>query len=73
MADLFDPKATFVEEDTPVYHPQDALAKSARAAALTGAAGLFFASVQNTVAKEQIGPFGVFTRFGGTIGLMGTS
>ena len=37
---------------------------------MTGAAGLFIASVQNTVAKEQVGAFGVFTRFGRTIGIL---
>lgn len=31
------------------------------------------AAVQNTVAKENVGAFGVFTRFGRTIGLFGTA
>ncbi len=73
MADLVDPKVTYPEEDSTTYEAQDALGHSARSAALTGAAGLFLASVQNTMAKQQIGPFGVFSRFGGTIGIMGTS
>jgi len=70
MGDLVDPHPNYDVEDSPVYQPQDALGRSARSAVLTGAAGLFIASVQNTVAKEQIGPFGVFTRFGRTIGLL---
>lgn len=70
MADLVEPKAIHGDEDQ-IYHPQDALAISTRSATLTGAAGLFLASVQNTVAKEQIGAFGVFSRFGGTVGLFG--
>jgi len=65
MADLVEPKVILDES----YHPQDALGASVRSATLTGAAGLFLASVQNTVAKENVGAFGVFTRFGRTIGL----
>ncbi len=69
MGDLVDPKPTYDD----VYEPQDALGASIRSAALTGAAGTFLAAVQNTVAKENYGPFGVFTRFGKTIGLFGMS
>ncbi|KAK5261583.1 hypothetical protein LTR40_001931 [Exophiala xenobiotica] len=65
MADLLDPKPVY--DDT--YHPQDALAKTVHAITYTGAAGLFLAAVQNTVAKENVGAFGVFSRFGKTIGL----
>ena len=70
MGDLVDPQPNYDTNDGPVYDPQDALGRSARSALMTGAAGLFIASVQNTVAKEQIGAFGVFTRFGRTIGLL---
>ena len=70
MGDLVDPKPVLDADEPPVYQPQDALGRSARSAAMTGAAGLFIASVQNTVAKEQLGAFGVFTRFGRTIGLL---
>ena len=72
MGDLVDPKPNLDVDEGPVYTPQDALGRSARSAMMTGAAGLFIASVQNTVAKEQIGAFGVFTRFGRTIGLLST-
>ncbi len=67
MADLLDPKATF--DDT--YHPKDALERTVHGITYTGAAGLFLAAVQNTVAKENIGAMGVFSRFGKTIGLFG--
>ena len=70
MGDLVDPQPNYEVDDGPVYQPQDALGRSARSAVVTGAAGLFIASVQNTVAKQQIGPFGVFTHFGTTIGLL---
>lgn len=69
MADLVEPKV--ILDDS--YHPQDALGASIRSTALTGAAGLFLAAVQNTVAKENVGAFGVFTRFGRTIGIFGTA
>jgi len=36
---------------------------------MTGSAGLLLASVQNTIAKENLGAIGVFSRFGGTIAL----
>lgn len=54
-----------------VFHPEDAIAKSIHATTITGGAGLLLAAVQNTVARENIGAFGVFTRFGGTIALFG--
>jgi len=70
MGDLVDAQPNYDVDDETAYTPQDALSRSARSAALTGAAGLFIASVQNTVAKQQVGAFGVFTRFGTTIGLL---
>jgi len=54
------------------YHPEDAIEKSIRSATMTGGAGLLLAAVQNTVARENIGAFGVFTRFGTTTALFGT-
>ena len=60
--------------DTPApYEPKDAIAQSTRSATFTGSAGLLLAAVQNTLARENVGAFGVFTRFGGTIALFGTS
>lgn len=61
-----------VVEDEPPYEYQDALSRSTRSALITGAAGALLAAVQNTVARDQTSPFGVFTRFGGTIGIYGT-
>jgi len=54
-----------------VYEPRDALGAATRAATMTGGAGLLLAAVQNTIAKENIGAIGVFSRFGSTIGLFG--
>lgn len=70
MADLVDPK-TVDPPVTPFYQPQDALGAATRAIALTGTAGLFLAAVKNTVTKENVGAFGVISRFGSTVGIFG--
>src|SRR5437763_5518203 len=60
--------------DTPApYEPKDAIAQSVRSATFTGSAGLLLAAVQNTLSRENVGAFGVFTKFGGTIALFGIS
>ncbi|WEW60586.1 hypothetical protein PRK78_006073 [Emydomyces testavorans] len=56
-------------EDQKVYHPQDALSATIKTTLMTGSAGLFASAVQNTLAKQNIGPWGVFTRTGSTITL----
>lgn len=38
---------------------------------LTGSVGLFASAVQNTLARQNVGPWGVFVRSGGTIGIFG--
>ncbi|KAI9840284.1 MAG: hypothetical protein M1838_004133 [Thelocarpon superellum] len=53
------------EED--VYRPKDAIAASVRATMVTGTAGAIVSGVQNTLTKQNVGAFGVFTRTGGTI------
>jgi len=57
--------------ESEVYEPRDAFAQSIDAASITGGAGLLLAAVQNTLARENIGAFGVISRFGGTIALFG--
>ncbi|KAL2009844.1 hypothetical protein VTN00DRAFT_5651 [Thermoascus crustaceus] len=52
-----------------VYHPKDAISASLKTTMLTGGIGLFASAVQNTLAKQNIGPWGVFTRTGSTIGI----
>lgn len=54
-----------------VYHPKDAISASLNTTMLTGGIGLFASAVQNTLAKQNIGPWGVFTRTGSTIGIFG--
>ncbi|EPS45423.1 hypothetical protein H072_566 [Dactylellina haptotyla CBS 200.50] len=51
------------------YRPKDAITNTINAIMLTGGAGLVVSGVQNTLARENRGLFGVFTRTGGTIGL----
>jgi hypothetical protein len=53
------------------YEPKDAVQAAIKSTLITGSAGLLLAAVQNTLARQNIGALGVFTRFGGTIGLFG--
>ncbi|KAI1929262.1 hypothetical protein LOZ12_000745 [Ophidiomyces ophidiicola] len=56
------------EEQTP-YHPKDAVGATIKSTLMTGSVGLFASAVQNTLAKQNIGPWGVFTRTGSTVAL----
>lgn len=53
------------------YHPQDAIGRALKTTLLTGGVGLFASSVQNTLTRRNVGPWGVFVRTGGTIGIFG--
>lgn len=53
------------------YHPQDALARTVRTTMVTGGVGFLVAGVQNTLAKQNVGVFGVFSKFGGTFATFG--
>lgn len=53
------------------YHPKDAIAASMKTTVLTGGVGLFASAVQNTLVRKNVGPWGVFVRSGGTIGVFG--
>lgn len=53
------------------FQPQDAIGKAIKNSAMLGGAGLFLAAVQNTVAKENIGMFGIFSKFGSSTALFG--
>ncbi|KAL2216211.1 NADH-ubiquinone oxidoreductase [Thermoascus aurantiacus ATCC 26904] len=52
-----------------VYQPKDAIAAALKTTMLTGGIGLFASAVQNTLVKENVGPWGVFVRSGSTIGI----
>ena len=66
-----DARFYIVMEEEPAYQPKDAIQASIKTTLITGSAGLLFAAVQNTLTRQNIGAFGVFTKFGGTIGLFG--
>ncbi|KAF3939256.1 hypothetical protein ABW19_dt0204220 [Dactylella cylindrospora] len=55
------------EEDK--YHPKDALGNATNAVMLTGGAGLVVSGVQNALARQNYGLFGLFTRSGSTIAM----
>ena len=54
-----------------VYHPQDAIGNGIRSATFLGGAGLFISAVQNSIAKQNVGTFGVISRTGGSVALFG--
>lgn len=56
-----------------VYHPKDAITAATKTTLLTSGIGLFTSAVQNTLLKRNIGPWGVLTRTGTTIGIFGES
>lgn len=49
------------------YHPVDAVKTGIQGALITGAGGLFAASIKNATRRENVGALGVFTRSGGMI------
>ncbi|KAI0404109.1 hypothetical protein F4802DRAFT_607708 [Xylaria palmicola] len=59
------PFPRLVEEQP--YHPRDAVKSGLHGALVGGAAGFLVSSVQNSLAKQNVGAWGVFTRTGGTI------
>ncbi|EEP80640.1 conserved hypothetical protein [Uncinocarpus reesii 1704] len=68
-----DSQATMTSsEEQSRYHPRDAISAAARTTLITGSVGLFTSAIQNTLAKQNVGPWGVFTRTGGTVTLFAT-
>jgi hypothetical protein len=53
------------------YQPHDSLGDAVKATLVTGGAGLFISTRQNTLTKQNTGAWGVFTRSGSTIGVFG--
>ncbi|KAN0080554.1 hypothetical protein V8E54_003758 [Elaphomyces granulatus] len=49
------------------YHPKDVISAAMKTTMLTGGIGLFASAVQNTLVKQNVGPWGVFVRTGSTI------
>lgn len=53
------------------YHAKDTISATIKATMITSTAGLFTSAVQNSLAKQNVGPLGIFTRTGGTIAMFG--
>lgn len=53
------------------FEPKDALGAAIKATMVTGAAGTFISTIQNTLTKQNVGAFGIFTKTGGTIAVFG--
>jgi hypothetical protein len=60
------------EDARPAYEPVDAVAATAKTTAIMAGAGALLSSVQNSLARQNIGMMGVFTKTGGTIATFGT-
>lgn len=70
---LIPPRDTMANhEEDHHYHPQDALSGAIKTTMLTGGIGLLASAAQNTLAKQNVGPLGIFMRSGGTITYFGT-
>ena len=53
------------------YQPKDAVALATRTTLILGAAGLTVSAIQNTLTKQNVTAWGVFTRSGGIIAAFG--
>lgn len=67
MAEAIAEDAAF---ETP-YQPKDALGAAITGTAITGTAGLFVSTIQNSLARQNVGIMGIFWRTGGTITTFG--
>lgn len=59
------------DQITDLYQPKDAIGAAIKATAVTGAAGAFMSTIQNTLTRQNVGAMGAFTRFGGTTAVFG--
>ncbi len=58
-------------EDDVVYQPKDAVGLAVESTLITGAAGLAVSAIKNTLTKQNVSGWGVFTRTGGAIAVFG--
>lgn len=61
------------DQRTDLYQPKDAIGAAIKATLVTGGAGTFISTIQNTLTKQNVGAFGIFTRTGTTIATFGMS
>ncbi|CAD6564858.1 MAG: hypothetical protein ASARMPRED_005711 [Alectoria sarmentosa] len=60
-------------EDKAAYMPKDAVGLAIESTLITGAAGLAISAIQNTLTKQNVSGWGVFTRSGGVIAMFAAS
>ncbi len=65
------PNVVPAREEEPVYQPKDAISAALKSTAITGGAGALVSSIQNTLTKQNVSAWGIFTRTGGTIVVFG--
>lgn len=70
MTDLVEPQPVF--DDDAVFEPYDTISRTIRSTVITGSAGLFLSAVQNTLSKENVGAFGVVSKYGRSTAMFGT-
>lgn len=58
-------------EDGALYQSKDAVNIAIESTLILGAAGLTVSAIQNTLTKQNVSGWGVFTRSGGTIAIFG--
>lgn len=58
-------------ENEAVYQPKDAVGLAIESTLITGAVGLTVSAIKNTLIKQNITGWGVFTRTGGAIAIFG--
>ena len=58
-------------EDNKPYVPKDAVALAIESTLVMGAAGLTVSAIQNTLTRQNVTAWGVFTRGGGIIAIFG--
>ncbi len=53
------------------YQPKDAVGQCLNSTLLVGGAGLMMSAVSNSLARENVGAMGIFTRTGSTVAAFG--
>jgi len=64
---------TMPSADREDYEPKNAVTEAGKGALTIGGGGLFAAALVNALAKQNLGPWAIFTRTGGMIGTFGAS
>lgn len=54
------------------FHAKNSIKSGVNGALVGGAAGLIASAIQNSLAKTNVGAFGIFTRTGGTVATLST-